>query len=110
MLKTHIKNEVKNVLLTRIQFRIDVFRRDNNKCVVCKKFAVDAHHIIDRKLWIDGGYYLDNGVSLCELHHYNAEKSVISCNQLRELANIKNVILPESFNSDYEYNKWGNRI
>lgn len=54
-----------NILLTREDFKKIVFERDKHKCVVCGQPAVDAHHIIDRALWTDGGYYLDNGVSLC---------------------------------------------
>ena len=39
-------------LLTRNEFREGVFARDNHTCVVpdCNKEAVDAHHIIERKL------------------------------------------------------------
>ena len=37
--------------------------------MVCKKPAVDAHHLLERRLWPDGGYHLDNGVSLCAEHH-----------------------------------------
>jgi len=97
-------------LLSRDKFRETVFQRDNYKCVVCGAPAVDAHHIIDRSLWDDGGYYLDNGVSLCEEHHLAAERTTISCNDLREKAKIKQKILPEHFYSDREYDKWGNII
>ena len=45
------------MLLTRDQFREGVFKRDNHKCVICRAPAVDAHHIIERRLWTDGGYY-----------------------------------------------------
>jgi len=49
-------------LLTRDEFREFVFKRDFKTCVMCSNPAVDAHHIIDRKQFIDGGYYLNNGV------------------------------------------------
>ena len=55
-------------LLSRAEFRDSVFKRDKNKCVFCDKAAIDAHHIIERKLWNDGGYYLNNGASVCEEH------------------------------------------
>ena len=32
-------------------------------------YDVDAHHIMDRRLWKDGGYYLSNGAALCSKHH-----------------------------------------
>ena len=41
-------------LLSRGDFRRHVFDRDNGKCVICRRPAVDAHHIMDRKLWFDG--------------------------------------------------------
>jgi len=102
-----------NILLNREDFKHLVFQRDGNKCVVCGKPAVDAHHIIDRSLWSDGGYYLDNGVSLCEEHHIEAENTTLGTQELRELAKIKNIIYPNylsltEFVKDYD--KWGNPI
>jgi len=102
-----------NILLNREDFKHLVFQRDGNKCVVCGKPAVDAHHIIDRSLWSDGGYYLDNGVSLCEEHHIEAENTTLGTHKLRELAKIKNIIYPNylsltEFVKDYD--KWGNPI
>lgn len=100
-------------LLTRDQFRYQVFARDNYKCVVCKASAVDAHHLIERSLWIGeqaGGYYLDNGTSVCADHHMEAEATTISVEKLRELAGIKEVLLPEHLYHDQPYDKWGNPI
>jgi len=98
------------ILLTRDQFRNEVFQRDNHKCVVCLKPAVDAHHIIERKLFDDGGYYLDNGVSVCEKHHLLAEQTIISCDELRRAAKITKIVLPENFQPDRKYDKWGNIV
>ena len=95
-------------LLTREEFKKQVFARDNDKCIYCSKVGVDAHHLIERKLFSDGGYYLDNGVTLCELHHWDAERTRISCDMLRAGAKIRNVILPNQFDDQYEYDKWGN--
>lgn len=72
--------------------------------------AVDAHHIIERRLWPDGGYYLDNGASLCEIHHIQAEQTVLGCPELREAAGIVDVLLPPHLYSDQAYDKWGNPI
>jgi len=98
------------MLLTRDQFRETVFERDNHTCVVCPNKAVDAHHIVDRRLFENGGYYLDNGASLCNKHHLQAEMTVLSCEILREAIRAKEVILPEHFYTDTEYDKWGNII
>src|SRR5208282_5686520 len=95
-------------LLSRDEFREGVFKRDDHKCVVCKKPAVDAHHIIERRLFDDSGYYLDNGASLCEEHHLAAEMTTVSCKQLREIIGIKHVVLPSHYYKDLDYDKWGN--
>jgi hypothetical protein len=97
-------------LLTRNEFRNGVFERDNHKCVICKTVAADAHHIIERRLFDDGGYYLDNGASLCPDCHIEAEKTVLSPNRIREAAGIKSVVLPSHFYDDQEYDKWGNPV
>lgn len=103
------------MLLSRDNFREGVFKRDNHRCVVCYKPAVDAHHVIERKLWDDGGYYLDNGVSLCERCHLHAEMTIISCEELRKLAGIKTKMIPPSllkggYVFTVDFDKWGNSI
>lgn len=60
------------ILLTRDNFRNSVFIRDNHRCVIYGNAGKDAHHIIERRLWNDGGYYLSNGATLCEVHHINS--------------------------------------
>lgn len=99
-------------LLTRQQFNDAVFKRDNYKCVICLNDAKDAHHILEKKLWPSeiGGYFLENGVSLCEEHHLKAESTEISCSVLRQKANIKTFPLPDHFDLDSDYDKWGNII
>lgn len=56
----------------RKEFNDAVFKRDNYKCRICGKSAVDAHHITDRHDLPNGGYVLSNGISLCEPCHINA--------------------------------------
>jgi len=107
-------------LLTRDQFREGVFARDGHRCVVrvdgerCSAAAVDAHHIIDRALWgarsEAGGYFLDNGASVCEPHHMECEQTTISCDQLRGWCGIKNAVLPEQLDVDTAWDKWANPI
>lgn len=59
----------------REEFHNSVLVRDKNKCRVCGAFneKLDAHHITDRKEIIFGGYVPENGISLCEKCHINAE-------------------------------------
>jgi hypothetical protein len=99
-------------LLTRDTFRKKVFSRDENLCVVCKAPAQDAHHVMERRLFGDGGYYIDNGVSLCGTCHLEAERTTEGYHpdDLRQLAGITKVILPDHMYPDYIYDKWGNVI
>lgn len=97
-------------LLSREAWKEAVFKRDKYACVMCGKKAVDAHHLIERKLFTDGGYYIDNGASVCEDCHWGAEKTDISAQTLRDKAKIQNVVLPPQFNSEGVYDKWGNEI
>ena len=98
--------------LNRDDFRNGVFDRDGHKCVICGcKEGLDAHHIIERRLWGDsGGYFLENGATLCPEHHIKAEQTVLSCEEIREAAGIDNIILPEHFYRDIVYDKWGDQI
>jgi RNA ligase len=99
-----------NKLLTRDQFREQVFARDKYKCVVCGLPAIDAHHIIERRLFDDGGYYIDNGASVCSDCHMKCEQTLITCDQLREKLGITRPVLPPHFYEDTVYDKWGNII
>lgn len=95
-------------LLTREQFKIDVFKRDKNRCVVCSDEAVDAHHIIDRKLFDDGGYYLSNGASVCEPCHWLCETTELSVEFVRDRCGITNPVIPVGIVGQVD--KWGNHI
>lgn len=97
-------------LLTRDAFREGVFLRDGHKCVFCDKPAKDAHHILERRLWPDGGYYLENGASVCEEHHIACERTIISVEDVRHAAGITKVWVPPHLYEDHIYDKWGNPV
>lgn len=97
-------------LLSREKYKEKVFKRDNNTCVFCDNPAVDAHHILDRKLWVDGGYYLSNGASVCEEHHWGCERTTITVEEVRKACGIEKYTLPEGLNFEFVYDKWGNEI
>lgn len=59
--------------MDRTQFRNQVFKRDNHKCVICSSPAEDVHHILERRLFPDGGYELGNGASVCGTCHIKCE-------------------------------------
>lgn len=97
-------------LLTRDSFRNSVFERDGFKCVICREAGKDAHHILERRLFGNGGYYLDNGATLCERHHIEAEQTTLTCDEIRHKTGIRTIVLPEHFYRDLSYDKWGNII
>ena len=72
--------------------------------------AKDAHHIIERRLFPDGGYYLNNGASVCEKHHLECEATTISVEQVREVCGITKIIIPPHLYPDQPYDKWGNPL
>lgn len=75
----------------------------------CDLPAVDAHHIFDRKLFEDGGYYLNNGAAVCEHHHLMCEQTLIPLPKVYESARITDPVLPPGFDLPVEsYDKWGN--
>jgi hypothetical protein len=98
-------------VLSREEFERLVFARDGGVCLFCKEKAVDAHHIIERKLFAEtGGYFLDNGASVCSGHHLEVEMTKISCGRVRRAAGINRVLLPEGFDTNNTYDKWGNIV
>ncbi len=95
-------------LLSRDTFRTLVFDRDNHLCVHCGAKGQDAHHIIDRRLFPDGGYYLDNGATLCGPCHLLAESTELEAIYLRERIQATEIIIPPHLYRDEIYDKWGN--
>lgn len=101
-----------NQLLARDEFREAVFKRDRRCCVWCGQPGQDAHHIIERRLFPDQGYYLDNGATLCANCHMAAERTDITCEALWKKIGIdpKQAPLPPSFDPADAYDKWGNVV
>jgi|ERR1035437_4606537 hypothetical protein len=67
----------------RFLFKQKVFKRDDYSCAYCNKHYgidnanefLDAHHITNREEMPNGGYVVENGISLCKLDcHIKAEK------------------------------------
>lgn len=97
-------------LLTREEFREAVFSRDKHTCISCGNPGVDVHHIIDRRLFTNEGYYLDNGVTLCSTCRAGAESTIINCATLRDKAGITVPCIPEHLETNDVYDRWGNPI
>jgi 5-methylcytosine-specific restriction endonuclease McrA len=95
------------VLLTREEARQKTLDRDHNKCIICNEInELTIHHIIDRSLFKDQGYYIDNLITLCPVCHIKSENGTYTCNELREKANIDNIVLPDGYDNSVEIDKW----
>jgi 5-methylcytosine-specific restriction endonuclease McrA len=59
----------------RLNFRNGVLERDQHMCKCCgkKSCALDPHHITDRNEMPNGGYVIENGISVCDECHIKAE-------------------------------------
>lgn len=97
-------------LLTRDQFRDQVLARGQNKCELCGAPAHTAHHIMERRLWPDGGYYVENGAAVCDPCHIKCEQTVVSVEDVRLAAGIDRAPIPPHLYDDIVYDKWGNPI
>jgi predicted restriction endonuclease len=80
-------NKVMSKKEIRDAFRNSVFKRDNYTCKVCgtkstplsATVVFDSHHITDRTEIVNGGYVMENGITVCkkdchflvELFHIN---------------------------------------
>ena len=99
------------ILLTREDFTQGVIRRDGHRCVCCTETSeLAAHHIIERKLFHDGGYYMDNGATLCPEHHMQAEKTLLSVEDVRKAAGVTRVVVPANMDPLEKIDKWGNPV
>ena len=96
-------------VLTRQAFHDQVMARANGQCVFCDRPAVDAHHILDRKLFPDSGLYEENGCACCAVHHLDCEEGRISVEQARAASGSRVRILPPGFDPAFLYDKWGRR-
>ncbi len=104
---------MKPQLLTREQFREGCLKRDSHQCVICHaKEDIVVHHIVDRRLYSGvnelGGYFLENGSSLCSECHIKAEQTVLTCEEIRLACGIDKIILPEHAYEGERYDKWLN--
>ena len=55
--------------------------RDDWKCQVCGEIADDVHHLWHKGAFPEWRWVLENGVSLCRVHHSQAEADLYYLNQ-----------------------------
>jgi hypothetical protein len=108
--KRYLSTVREDELLSREDFKRLVFHRAGGRCVFCTRPAVDPHHILERKLYPDGGFYLGNGAAVCEEHHWECKTTKRSVEEVRGAAGISTPVLPPGFEHGVLYDKWGNRI
>jgi hypothetical protein len=63
---------------------------------------------MERSLWENGGYVVDNGASVCETHHKLAEKNIIPPQAFYRWIGVQNPPLPDGV--AYHSNKWGESL
>jgi hypothetical protein len=104
--------------MTRDQFRTVAVDRDGGECVVpwCDAPVTEdpdgpgeVHHIIERRLWDDGGYLPDNGASVCNVHHRYAEENVIPPQSFWRWVGVEDPPLPGQI-EDMNVDKWGESL
>lgn len=98
--------------LSRDSFRELALIRDLNKCIFCDETEnLSVHHIVERRLFETcQGYHLDNAATVCEAHHLLCEQTNISCEEVREKANILKTVITGDMYPDHIYDKWGNVV
>ncbi len=98
-------------LLSRDDFRRLCLERDVHKCVICGRTDdLAVHHIIERRCFSDGGYYVSNGSTLCPEHHIQAEQTTLTVEDIRAACKIDAPAIPDHLYPDERYDKWTNII
>lgn len=59
--------ELKHALMS---WSKSVRKRDNNECQICHKTANKSHHIFYQKHYPQLALNINNGITLCDMHHY----------------------------------------
>lgn len=55
-------------------FNEECLKRDHNRCVFCDRTEdLDVYHITDRHEMANGGYVINNGITVCPEHHLLCE-------------------------------------
>lgn len=97
-------------LLTRDEFKLQVLALHQGRCALCPNPADAAHHIMDRKLFVDGGYRWHNGAPVCAACHWRCETTEVDVETVLAASGHKLLLLPEGFDPAKRYDKWGNEI
>jgi len=104
--------------MTREEFREECVYRDYGECIVpgCDAEVTadpdgpgEVHHIIERKLWEDGGYFPANGASVCNPHHRLAEENIIPPQAFWRWVGTNAPTIPEQCDS-IDIDKWGESL
>lgn len=97
-------------LLSRRRFRENCLTRDRSRCVIpwCTESADEVHHIIERSIWPNGGYYERNGASVCNRHHQVAERNDIPPQAFWQWIGVEPLV-PEEYDT-FDINKWGDEF
>lgn len=99
-----------SILLSPTQFQEVILVRDKHCCVICQKPGARVAHLMDKALWSDGGYYQENGATVCLEHDLAFKRTQISVEEVRQAAGISTILLPEHLSVDCQYDRYGNQL
>lgn len=94
-----------------------VQKRDRGQCVICGDITHEVSFVVDPLVFEDGedtssrlSQVMSNGVLLCEGHAYEAKTTLLSVQDIRKAAGMSDWSLPDTFEHDQEYDRYGNAI
>lgn len=105
-----MSNHCDRRLADQTRFVRAVLSRDNGVCVFCGALATDVHQIFASELWDDGGFFEDNGASVCSVHYRACRSTVISVEAAVAAVGLETPVLPPHLYAVQRYDTWGNAI
>lgn len=99
-----------SILLRPTNFQREVLSRDHHACVCCRSTDVVVAHLLNQQLWSDGGFYVENGVTVCREHELELKRTNLSLETLREAARIPYALTPDHLSAEASYDHWGNQL
>jgi hypothetical protein len=92
--------------------RQQILGRDGRRCVRCGGSAdLAVHRLLEPRLFPAGdGGHPDNAVTCCADCRRAAELTLVSPEELRTSAGIERVLLPEGFDDEQRYDRFGNAL
>jgi len=94
-----LQHEHKRMHTKAVEWREKVFYNDKYVCAVCGKSKprIHAHHILEWSKYPDRRYDIDNGITLCVLHHQMLHPDIV-------LTDTRKYLLKADYWENYNFN------